>query len=63
MRHGETVVVCGAAADRAQFEEFVWPAWSVVWVSVGCGHVQSVSHLPPGPSDATEAARDELARA
>jgi hypothetical protein len=63
MRPGETVLVCGAAADMAQFDAFVWPAWSVVWVSVGCGHVESVSCLPPGPSDATEAAREELARA
>jgi hypothetical protein len=60
MRAGETVVVCGASADRAQFEPFVWPQRTVVWVGVGCGFL---SFLDPGPEDASEESRDAIARA
>ena len=59
MRAGETVVVCGARADKAQFVPFEWPQHAVVWVSVGCGNL---TLLAPAPSDADAEARDELAR-
>lgn len=59
MRAGETVVVCGAGADKAQFVPFEWPEHAVVWVSVGCGNL---ALLAPAPSDADSDARDELAR-
>ena len=59
MRAGETVVVCGARADKAQFVPFEWPQHAVVWVSVGCGNL---TLLAPAPSDADSEARDELAR-
>ena len=64
MRAGESVVVCGAGADRAQLEEpFAWPEHAVVWVSVGCGHVCSPIYLPVGPHDATAEERESVARA
>ena len=44
MRAGETVIVCGASADRAQFEPFEWPEHSVVWVGVGCGFLDFLSN-------------------
>jgi hypothetical protein len=50
MRAGETVVVCGARADRGQF---------VPWVSVGCGNVTFLAD----PDDADPEAREKLARA
>ena len=59
MRAGETVVVCGTGADKAQFVPFEWPEHAVVWVSVGCGNL---TLLAPAPSDADSEARDELAR-
>lgn len=60
MRAGETVIVCGASADRAQFEPFEWPEHAVVWVGVGCGFLD---RLDPGPVDASSEVRDEIARA
>jgi hypothetical protein len=63
MRAGESVIVCGAHADRAQFEPFEWPEYAVVWVGVGCGSLHAVMMLPPAPEDASAAARDEVARA
>lgn len=63
MRAGQTVVVCGADGDRAQFEPFVWPAYASLWIGVGCGNVSSIGHLSPAPSDATEHERVEVARA
>jgi hypothetical protein len=60
MRAGETVVVCGAGADKAQFVPFKWPKHAVVWVSVGCG---IINVLAPLPRDADAEARRQLARA
>jgi hypothetical protein len=60
MRAGETVIVCGASADRAQFEPFEWPEHALVWVGVGCGFLDWVG---PVPEDASEDVRDEIARA
>jgi hypothetical protein len=60
MRTGETVIVCGASADRAQFEPFEWPEHALVWVGVGCGFLDWVG---PVPEDASEDVRDEIARA
>ena len=60
MRAGQTVVVCGARADRAQFVRFVWPTHAVVQVSVLCGHLM---FLAPEPHDADYEARRKLARA
>jgi hypothetical protein len=63
MRAGQTVIVCGADGDRAQFEPFEWPAHATLWIGVGCGHVCSICYLPPSPDDATEHERVEVARA
>ena len=63
MRAGQTVIVCGADGDRAQFEPFVWPAYASLWIGVGCGNVSSIGHLSPAPSDATDHERVEVARA
>ena len=60
MRAGDTVIVCGASADIAQFEPFEWPEHALVWVGVGCGFLDWVG---PVPEDASEDARDEIARA
>ncbi len=60
MRAGETVIVCGASADRAQFEPFEWPEHALLWVGVGCGFLDWVE---PGPVDASADVRDEIARA
>ena len=60
MRAGETVVVCGARADKSQFVTFEWPKHAVVWVSVGCGNL---TFLAPAPDDADSEARANLARA
>ena len=62
MRAGQTVIVCGADADRAQFEPFEWPAQASLWVG-GCGNVATIGLLPPAPSDATDHERLEVARA
>jgi hypothetical protein len=59
MRAGETVIVCGASADPAQFEPFEWPEHSALYVGVGCG---LLNWLHPGPEDASEDVRDEIAR-
>lgn len=63
MRAGQTVVVCGADGDRAQFEPFEWPAQASLWFGVGCGKVSAIGLLPPTPSDATDHERLEVARA
>lgn len=63
MLAGQTVIVCGADGDRAQFEPFEWPAHATLWIGVGCGHVCSMWYLPPSPEDATEHERVEVARA
>ena len=63
MRAGQTVIVCGADGDRAQFEPFAWPAYASLWIGVGCGNVGSIGHLSPTPSDATDHERVEVARA
>jgi hypothetical protein len=60
MRAGQTVIVCGADFDRAQFEPFEWPDRALVRVGVGCGLLDS---LEPGPEDASAETRDEIARA
>ena len=63
MRAGQTVVVCGADGDRAQFEPFEWPAHASLWIGVGCGKVSAIGLLPPTPADATDDERVEVARA
>lgn len=63
MRVGQTVIVCGADGDRAQFEPFAWPAYASLWIGVGCGNVGSIGQLSPTPSDATDHERVEVARA
>lgn len=63
MRTGQTVIVCGADGDRAQFESFEWPSHSMLWIGVGCGYVRGVGCLSPCPSDATDEGRIEVARA
>ena len=62
MRAGQTVVVCGADGDRAQFLPFTWPSHASVWIGVGCGNVCSIGYLSPSPSDASEHERVEVAR-
>ena len=62
MRAGQTVIVCGADGDRAQFEPFEWPAQASLWIG-GCGNVAAIGLLPPAPSDATDHERLEVARA
>ncbi len=54
------MIVCGASADIAQFEPFEWPEHALVWVGVGCGFLDWVGLVP---EDASEDARDEIARA
>ncbi len=36
MRARQTVIVCGADGDRAQFEPFKWPKHATIWIGVGC---------------------------
>ena len=60
MRAGETVLVCGASADKAQFVPFEWPTHAVVWISV---RGYNTMFLDPGPRDADSDARHQLARA
>ena len=63
MHTGQTVIVCGADGDHAQFEPFEWPEYGTLWFGVGCGYVRSVGCLPPYPDDATEEGCIEVARA
>jgi len=63
MHTGQTVIVCGADGDHAQFEPFEWPEYGTLWFGVGCGYVRSFGCLPPYPADATEDGCIEVARA
>ena len=63
MRARQTVIVCGADGDRAQFEPFKWPEHATIWIGVGCGYVSCIGDIAPSPADATEHELVEVARA